>query len=287
MFDFKKNHPYKQEDEIFLGNFNKETYEMLAYKTKRMGHLWHVPRSVDGEIIPTYAIYPVFIKKYEIQTMKNKIKKNYIKHIKLTKFLGTFSIDFELNEDVNIICGANGSGKSTLLDEIHSVTINRHDSIEFADSSASLIVDYIYDSVSQNKFLILQQDKVDLSVVYSIADEFIYGKKVIREYSRELTFQMDQSDKKIPMSELSSGEKSFLYILLTVAYQNGMPSVLIVDDPETHLHIVLQKELIDLIRKINPNCQIIFATHSPQIISHYWDETFHLDELKKENDQKE
>jgi len=211
------------------------------------------------------------------------MKKNYIKHIKLTKFLGTFSVDFELNEDVNIIYGSNGSGKSTLLDEIHSATINGHDRIEFADSSASLIVDYIYNSVSQNKFLILQQDKVDLSLIYSIADEFIYGKKVIREYSRELMFQLDQSDKRIPMSELSNGEKSFLYILLTVAYQKGNPSVLIVDDPETHLHIVLQKELIDLIKKINPNCQIIFATHSPQIISHYWDETFDLDELKKSN----
>lgn len=39
--------------------------------------------------------------------------------------------------------------------------------------------------------------------------------------------------------------------------------VLFMDEPEVSLHVEWQKQLIDLILRLNPNVQIILTTHSP------------------------
>ena len=42
------------------------------------------------------------------------------------------------------------------------------------------------------------------------------------------------------------------------------------DEPEISLHIEWQKQLISLIRELNPNAQIILSTHSPALIMDGW-----------------
>ena len=61
-----------------------------------------------------------------------------------------------------------------------------------------------------------------------------------------------------------------LVILLTVLVQDNKPSIIFMDEPETSLHFDWQKKLIQYIREINPNAQIILATHSPAIIMEGW-----------------
>ena len=70
--------------------------------------------------------------------------------------------------------------------------------------------------------------------------------------------------------QLSSGEKQMLVILLTVLVEDGQSYVLFMDEPEVSLHIEWQKRLIDLILDLNPNVQIILATHSPAVIMNGW-----------------
>jgi len=69
----------------------------------------------------------------------------------------------------------------------------------------------------------------------------------------------------IEIEKLSSGEKQILIILLTVLLQNQKKYVLILDEPEISMHIDWQRVLIDYIVELNPNCQVIIATHSPTI----------------------
>lgn len=64
---------------------------------------------------------------------------------------------------------------------------------------------------------------------------------------------------------LSSGEKQILIILLTTLLQDRKEYILLLDQPEISLHIDWQRTLIKNIRQINPNCQIIIATHSPTV----------------------
>ena len=81
---------------------------------------------------------------------------------------------------------------------------------------------------------------------------FLYGKELISPY------------------KLSSGEKQILVILLTVLIQDQQRCVLFMDEPEVSLHVEWQQQLISLIRKLNPNVQIILTTHSPAVIMNGW-----------------
>ena len=61
-----------------------------------------------------------------------------------------------------------------------------------------------------------------------------------------------------------------LLILLTVLLQDRKLYVLFMDEPEVSLHIEWQERLINTIRLINPNVQIILTTHSPAVIMNGW-----------------
>jgi ABC-type cobalamin/Fe3+-siderophores transport system ATPase subunit len=81
--------------------------------------------------------------------------------------------------------------------------------------------------------------------------------------------------------QLSSGEKQILVILLTVLVQDNQPAVLIMDEPEISLHIDWQEKLIGYIRELNPNVQVIIATHSPGIIIDGWqDKVTEMSDIK-------
>ena len=93
------------------------------------------------------------------------------------------------------------------------------------------------------------------------------GKTIIRK-SNEILFEQD-GDTLYPY-QLSSGEKQLLVILLTVLVQDNQSGVLFMDEPEVSLHVEWQQRLINLIRELNPNVQIILTTHSPAMIMDGW-----------------
>ncbi len=76
----------------------------------------------------------------------------------------------------------------------------------------------------------------------------------------------------ITVDMLSSGEKQLMLILTTVFLQEESPCVLLMDEPEISLHISWQDELINVIRRLNPNCQLILTTHSPNIFANGWED---------------
>lgn len=92
--------------------------------------------------------------------------------------------------------------------------------------------------------------------------------KTINRKSNEIQFV--QNGELLTPYQLSSGEKQMLVILLTVLVENGEHYVLLMDEPEISLHIEWQQKLLDLIRELNPNAQIILSTHSPALIMDGW-----------------
>lgn len=74
-----------------------------------------------------------------------------------------------------------------------------------------------------------------------------------------------KSGKKISPAHLSSGEKHLLLILLN-AMTVGSNAILI-DEPELSMHIDWQYNLAEKIRILNPDCQLILASHSPEIMA--------------------
>lgn len=108
--------------------------------------------------------------------------------------------------------------------------------------------------------------------LFQVIDEMLAetGKKV--EISRDSTSQLvfRQDDRLLNVEQLSTGEKQLLLLLLTVFLQDNKPAILFADEPEVSLHISWQQVLIDNLKRLNPNCQLIIATHSPSIISRGW-----------------
>ena len=103
----------------------------------------------------------------------------------------------------------------------------------------------------------------------NIMDElFKDTNKTIDRKSNEIQFF--QNGEILTPYQLSSGEKQMLVIMLTVLVENGEHYALLMDEPEISLHIEWQKGLLNLIRELNPNVQIILSTHSPALIMDGW-----------------
>ncbi len=103
-----------------------------------------------------------------------------------------------------------------------------------------------------------------------ILDTMFHRKKAEVLPSGEIVFH-STSGKTLQMKELSSGEKQLFIILGEALLQKDAEWTYIADEPELSLHVDWQEVLVDNLRALNPNSQVIFATHSPDIISHYSD----------------
>ncbi|MFH1652710.1 MAG: AAA family ATPase [Pseudomonadota bacterium] len=85
-------------------------------------------------------------------------------------------------------------------------------------------------------------------------------------------FQYEDSTGKIlPFRSLSSGEQEVIKVLFDVARKDIKDSIIIVDEPELHLHPTLSFKLIESLKAIGDYTnQFIFLTHSADLISTYY-----------------
>lgn len=141
---------------------------------------------------------------------------------------------------------------------------------------------YLSDVMKQLSDIIQKSGKVDIEQwtnIYAHNHQFIqivnqafqYTHKTVDTSQSKLQFKIGEElldDSKM----LSSGEKQFLILMLTVLLQRKEESILILDEPEISMHLDWQRNLIKNIQVLNPNCQIILATHSPGIIIDGWEQ---------------
>jgi len=88
-----------------------------------------------------------------------------------------------------------------------------------------------------------------------------------------------QSGKNLPLKLLSSGEKQLLIILGEALLQENEPCIYIADEPELSLHVKWQESLVGNLLALNPKAQIIFATHSPDVVSRYGNKVFDMEKM--------
>lgn len=135
---------------------------------------------------------------------------------------------------------------------------------------------YLSDLTRQLSEIIQKSGKVDFEQwqkIYAHNDKFI---QIVNSAFENTNKKVDTNQSKLQFKigdellednkKLSSGEKQFLIIMLTVLLQREDDSILILDEPEISMHIDWQRTLINNIQKLNSNCQIILATHSPGVI---------------------
>jgi ABC-type lipoprotein export system ATPase subunit len=125
----------------------------------------------------------------------------------------------------------------------------------------------LYESLQAKKKDIFEPTEKFLRVINSL---FAPRKRASISAQNELVIK-NADDVKIEIEDLSSGEKQLLIIIGQALLQESSPVVYIADEPELSLHVEWQEKLTLSISELNPNAQIIFATHSPDIVGPYSD----------------
>ncbi len=160
-------------------------------------------------------------------------------------------------------------------------TLNREDTgIRFRDLTALIGTKRIHAVVQDwNKLTEKQNEIYRHRNMFLIVINSLIQKKEIQINDRNELEVLTQSGKKFPLKFLSSGEKQLLIILGEALLQRSAPWVYIADEPELSLHVTWQEGLVRNLKKVNPNAQIVFATHSPDIVSTYEDSVIDMEKI--------
>jgi predicted ATP-binding protein involved in virulence len=130
--------------------------------------------------------------------------------------------------------------------------------------------DYRLKMLSDLKAAVKIQERIDkffemINVLFAST-----GKTIFIDSRNRIAFH--KGDVVIEVEQLSAGEKQILLLLFTLFLMEDRPNVLLLDEPEISLHIEWQDRLIALMHELNPNCQIIMTTHSPNIFADGWED---------------
>jgi len=109
-----------------------------------------------------------------------------------------------------------------------------------------------------------------------VTKKFLY-KEII--FLRELGFYFISSDgARLPLYALSSGEQHELVMLYQLLFKTQPDSLILIDEPETSLHVAWQVQYLKDLSEITrlAGIDVILATHSPQIVNDRWDLTVEL-----------
>jgi ABC-type cobalamin/Fe3+-siderophores transport system ATPase subunit len=121
-----------------------------------------------------------------------------------------------------------------------------------------------------NKFQAIRRDIYKLRTSFvDCMNRMLLGKEVYISKANEVSIRA--GGRGLSVKALSSGEKQLMIILGEALLQEGSPVIYIADEPELSLHVGWQEMLVSNIREINSNAQIVFATHSPDIVGSYSD----------------
>jgi predicted ATP-binding protein involved in virulence len=158
------------------------------------------------------------------------------------------------------------TNKSKLRNEESPLMLELRNLISIAGTNS--FTDYRLKATQSAKIAIEVNKRIDN--LFKIIDIFFEntGKTIEIDLSNKLVFKIENEC--INLDQLSAGEKQLLLILFKVFLMDEKPYVLLMDEPEISMHIGWQQNLIETIRSLNPNCQLIIATHSPSIFGKGW-----------------
>ena len=210
--------------------------------------------------LTNYNKYAFLGENYNVNIFENKELSNKNNLFQIDT-ITTFDTVLKSAEAINKI--SDDDAKTELDWEIYHLQ-KRY--LKYKLSTAQKTIEAINKGISNGKLLEIQANQDRFSDIIDTLFEETHKK--LNRKEDEISFLL--GEEKISVYQLSSGEKQLLVILLTVLVQDNKNAILFMDEPELSLHFDWQKKLIEYIRELNPNVQIILATHSPAIIMNGW-----------------
>lgn len=107
------------------------------------------------------------------------------------------------------------------------------------------------------------------------------GQLYITWHDKKLSKMCDSSTLQQYPLLFSSGEKQLLILLTQTLLQENQPYVFLADEPELSLHIEWQRNIVGAIHEMNPNAQIIVATHSPEVAGQWIQEIIPMESIAR------
>lgn len=106
-----------------------------------------------------------------------------------------------------------------------------------------------------------------------IESKELANKKLQFDFEQGFYFKSLNSDKELPLSQLSSGEQHQIVLLYELIFNVEENTLLLIDEPEISLHVKWQMEFLKNLQSIIElkKMTIAIATHSPIIIGDQWD----------------
>lgn len=97
------------------------------------------------------------------------------------------------------------------------------------------------------------------------------GKNIQITNEGTIYFETAYTTDEVDITYLSSGEKQLVNLFANFIFKvSDMKSgIFVADEPELSLHLDWQAKFIRQLHQINPNIQLIFATHSPELVGPY------------------
>lgn len=135
--------------------------------------------------------------------------------------------------------------------------------------------------LAQKYRMLLEEDNCVASTAFMADQNLVELTKILKELGYEWSLETLNANKNhydirlkkqgtsFLVSSASSGEREILTYLFAIYALNVKDAIIIVDEPELHLHPKWQKTLLDLFIRLADSTgnQFILATHSPTFIS--------------------
>lgn len=135
------------------------------------------------------------------------------------------------------------------------------------------------EKTERDKEKIMNPFKLFIDTMNSFISQTGDEKQFLISPEGKVGFKTSFSKKIISVQHLSSGEKQLLIFFanLIFAVDSKKTGIFVVDEPELSLHLSWQKMFVEKTMLINPNMQLIFATHSPEFVGKYRDRMYKLE----------
>lgn len=126
--------------------------------------------------------------------------------------------------------------------------------------------------ISENQAISIKKLQDPTEQYKILFDNLLYPKKMMPIDITSSTIQYKDDDGGVrQFSELSSGEREVVILTFDILAQNPSDCLILIDEPEVHLHPELTFRLVKALKSIGNRNQIFLFTHSPDIIGSSFD----------------
>ena len=264
-----KDHSVSQPELLIYNNYNRANIEIRKiesdFRTQVLQSLLDVDIITSTEELAKSLLDNQFsnITPSKITEVKNK-------YISILRELTSTNVDIH-NCEIFFELLKNDIKSKEKMDEASWLRVK-----EFSRIKKTVV---LADKTRKAKEKIMSKFQLFIDTMNSFISQTDEQKEFVISSEGKIGFKTKLSKEIISPQNLSSGEKQLLIFFANLIFSvdSNRAGIFVVDEPELSLHLTWQRIFVEKTMLINPNMQLIFATHSPEFVGKYRDRMFKLE----------